>query len=151
MKKRILPILVVFTLCVSGIIYAEDAMRGEAMLPTPVKVTSEEPPLDNGSPTYLIPANTRSEATPILFPKEWHIVEKIPSAKGLAIGVFLFEQGMPIEHIHSVFGKPQEIIILDMEEGYYGTILVYPHHHFFFSKTGYLQAIKERNHSPGLK
>ena len=144
MKKRILPILVMFVLWVPGIIYAEDAMRGEVMRPTPTNVASEEPPIDNGPPTYFIPANARSEVQSTLFPKEWSIVEKIPSAKGLAIGVFLFEQGMPIEHIHSVFGKPLEIITLDMEEGYYGSILVYPHHHFFFSKAGNLQTIKER-------
>ncbi len=144
MKKRILSILVAFVLYIPGIIYAEDAMRGEVMLPTPTNVTSEEPPLDNGPPTYLIPANTKSQAPSTLFPKEWSIVEKIPSAKGLAIGVFLFQEGMPVEHIRSVFGKPQEIISLDMEEEYYGTILVYPHHHFFFSKTGNLQTIKER-------
>jgi len=100
--------------------------------------------LDNASPTYFIPASTRSQAPSALFPKEWYILEKIPTGKGLAIGVFLFEQGMSIEHIHSVFGKPKEIITLDMEEGNYGTILVYPHHHFFFSKTGNLQNIKER-------
>ena len=144
MKKRILSILVAFVLYIPGIIYAEDAMRGEVMLPTPTNVTSEEPPLDNGPPTYLIPANTKSQAPSISFPKEWHIVEKIPTGKGLAIGVFLFEQGMSIEHIQSVFGKPQEIITLEMEEGSFGTILVYRHHHFFFSKTGNLQAIKER-------
>ena len=144
MKKRILLILVMFVLWVPGIIYAEDAMRGEVMLPTPAPAAPEEPPLDNGPPTYLIPANTTSQASSKLYPREWHIVEKIPSAKGLAIGVFLFDEGMPIEHIQSVFGKPQEIITLEMEEGFYGTVLVYPHHHFFFSKTGNLQNIKER-------
>ena len=144
MKKRVLLILVVFVLSVPGIIYAEDAMRGEVMLPTSTNVATEEPPLDNGPPTYFISANPRSEVQSTLFPKEWSIVEKIPSAKGLAIGVFLFQEGMPVEHIRSVFGKPQEIISLDMEEGYYGIILVYPHHHFFFSKTGNLQTIKER-------
>jgi hypothetical protein len=78
-----------------------------------------------------------------LFPKEWYILEKIPTGKGLGIGVFLFQEGMPIEHIQSVFGKPKEIITVEVE-GYDGTILVYPHHHFFFSKTGNLQTIKER-------
>jgi len=144
MKKRILLILIMFVLCFYGIIYAEDAMRGEVMLPAPANVVSEEPPLDNASPTYFIPASTKSQAPSTLFPKEWYILGKIPTGKGLAIGVFLFEQGMSIEHIHSVFGKPKEIITLDMEEGNYGTILVYPHHHFFFSKTGNLQTIKER-------
>jgi hypothetical protein len=143
MKKGILSILVVFVLWVPCMIYAEDAMRGEVMLPSPV--VSEEPPLDYGPPAYFIPASTRPQAPSTSFPKEWHIIEKIPSAKGLAIGVFLFEEGMPIEHIRSVFGKPEEIIALEMEEGFYGTILVYPHHHFFFSKTGNLQNIKERN------
>ncbi len=81
-----------------------------------------------------------------LSPREWYITEKLPSAKGLAIGVFLFEEGMPIEHIHDVFGRPQETITLDTEEGYYGTILVYPHHHFFFSRTGHLHNIRERNY-----
>ena len=143
MKKRILLILAVFSLCVPGIVCAEDAMRGEVMLPTPANITSEEPPLDNASPTYFIPASTRSQAPSTLFPKEWYILEKIPTAKGLAIGVFLFQEGMPIEHIHSVFGKPKETITVEVE-GYDGTILVYPHHHFFFSKTGNLQTIKER-------
>jgi hypothetical protein len=143
MKKRILIILAVFVLWVPGMIYGEDAMRGEVMLPSPP--ISEEPPLDYGPPAYFIPASTRPQAPSTSFPKEWYIVEKIPSAKGLAIGVFLFEEGMSIEHIRSVFGKPQEIITLEMEEGLYGTILVYPHHHFFFSKTGVLQTIKERN------
>jgi len=124
MKKRILLILVMFVLWVPGIIFAEDAMRGEVMLPTP--------------------ANSTSQGPSVLYPREWYILEKIPTGKGLAIGVFLFQEGMPIDHIHSVFGKPQEIITLDMEDGYYGTILVYPHHHFFFSKTGNLQTIKER-------
>jgi len=118
-------------------------MRGEVMLPAPANVASEEPPLDNASPTYFIPASTRSQAPSALFPKEWYILEKIPTGKGLGIGVFLFQEGMPIEHIHSVFGKPKEIITVEVE-GYDGTILVYPHHHFFFSKTGNLQTIKER-------
>jgi hypothetical protein len=141
MKKRIVLILVVFALWVPGIICAEDAMRGEVMLPSPANL--EEPPLDYGPPAYFIPAYTRSQAQPILHPKEWYILEKIPTAKGLAIGVFLFQEGMPIEHIQSVFGKPKEIIAVEVE-GYDGTILVYPHHHFFFSKTGDLQTIKER-------
>ncbi len=114
------------------------------MLPTPANVASGEPPLDNASPTYFIPASTKSQAPSTSFPKEWYILEKIPTGKGLAIGVFLFEQGMSIEHVHSVFGKPQETIALDMEDGYYGTILVYRHHNFFFSKAGNLQNIKER-------
>jgi hypothetical protein len=123
MKKRMISILVVFALWVPGFVYAEDAMKGEVMLPTP--------------------ANTGEQITPILFPKEWSIIEKIPTGKGLKIGIFLFQEGMPIEHIRSVFGKPKEIISLEVE-GYDGTVLVYPHHHFFFSKTGYLQTIKER-------
>src|SRR5512136_1903325 len=143
MKRRILLILAVFILCIPGIIYAEDAMRGEVMLPSPANVASEEPPLDNASPTYFIPASTRSQAPSTLFPKEWYIVEKIPTAKGLAIGVFLFQEGMPVEHIRSVFGKPKETITVEVE-GYDRMILVYPHHHFFFSKTGCLQTIKER-------
>ena len=149
MKKRTISILVVFAFLVPIITYAEDAMRGEVMLPTPANVTSEEPPLDNASPTYFIPANTRVQTPPILFPKEWYILEKIPTGKGLAIGVFLFQEGMPIDHIHSVFGKPKEIITIDVE-GYDGTILVYPHHHFFFSKTGSLQTIKERKLQTGF-
>jgi hypothetical protein len=143
MKKRIISILVVFAFLVPIITYAEDAMRGEVMPPAPAKVTSEEPPLDNGPPTYFIPASTKPQTPPILFPKEWYILEKIPTGKGLAIGVFLFQEGMTIEYIHSVFGKPKEIITIDVE-GYDGTILVYPHHHFFFSKIGNLQTIKER-------
>jgi len=123
MKKRILPILVMFALWVPGIICAEDVTYGELMLPTP--------------------ANTRSQDSSVLYPKEWYILEKIQTGKGLAIGVFLFQEGMPIQHIHSVFGKPQEIIAVEVE-GYDGTILVYPHHHFFFSNTGFLQTIKER-------
>ena len=123
MKKKILSILMVFALWVPGFIYAEDAMYGELLLPTP--------------------ANTRSQDPSVLYPREWYIIEKIPTGKGLGIGVFLFQEGMPIEHIHSVFGKPKEIITIDVE-GYDGTILVYPHHHFFFSKTGNLQAIKAR-------
>lgn len=129
MRKRIVHILLMFVLSVPGMICAEDTIQGEVAPPTPV--------------------NTESQNLSVLYPKEWHIIEKIPSAKGLAIGVFLFEEGMPIEHIRSVFGEPQEIITLEMEEGYYGTILVYPHHHFFFSKTGTLQTIKERNLQAG--
>ena len=123
MKKKIMPILMVLALCVPGIICAEDATYGELIFPTP--------------------ANTRSQETSVLYPREWYIVEKIPTGNGLGIGVFLFQEGMPIEHIHSVFGKPKEIITVEVE-GYDGTILVYPHHHFFFSKTGNLQTIKER-------
>jgi hypothetical protein len=144
MRKRIFSILVVFAFLVPIITYAEDAIKGEVMLPTPANVTSEEPPLDNASPTYFNPASTRAQTPSILFPKEWYILEKIPTGKGLAIGVFLFQEGMAIEYIHYVFGKPQEIITLDTEEGFYGAIWVYPHHHFFFSKTGNLQTIKER-------
>ncbi len=144
MKRRILLILAVFVLWVPGIVCAEDAMRGEVMLPAPANVASEEPPLDYGPPAYFISATTKSQTPPILYPKEWYILEKIPTGKGLGIGVFLFQEGMPVEHIRSVFGKPQEIITLDMEEGSYGTIAVYPHHHFFFSRTGHLQTIKER-------
>jgi len=123
MEKRILLILLVFALWVPGIICAEDVTYGELMLPTP--------------------AHTRSQDPSVLYPREWYIVEKIPTGKGLGIGVFLFQEGMPVEHIHSVFGKPKEIITIDVE-GYDGTILVYPHHHFFFSKKGNLQIIKER-------
>ena len=144
MRKRILSILVAFVLCVPGIIYAEDAMRGEVMLPVPANVAPVEPPLDNASPTYFIPASTTPQAPSTTFPKEWYILAQIPTGKGLAIGVFLFEQGMSIEYVQSVFGKPQETIALDTEEGPYRMILVYAHHHFFFSKAGNLQAIKER-------
>ena len=129
MKKRILLILAVFALWIPGVIWAEDARPGEVMLPTP--------------------ANTESQNLSVSYPKQWYILEKIPTGKGLAIGLWVFEQGMPIEHIRSVFGKPQEIITLEMEEGFFGTILVYPHHHFFFSKTGTLQTIKERNLQAG--
>ncbi|HUL37706.1 MAG TPA: hypothetical protein VLW47_08465 [Thermodesulfobacteriota bacterium] len=129
MKKRIVIVLVVLALGVPGIICAEDVTHEESLVPTST--------------------NTGLQGPSVLYPKEWYIIEKIPSVKGLAIGVFLFEQGMPIEHIRSVFGKPQESITLDMEEGYYGTILVYPHHHFFFSKAGTLQTIKERNLQAG--
>jgi len=123
MKKRILLILLVLALWVPGIICAEDVTYGELLLPTP--------------------ANTRSPETSAFYPREWYIIEKIPTGKGLGIGVFLFQEGMPIEHIRSVFGKPKEIITIDVE-GYDGAIFVYPHHHFFFSKTGNLQTIKER-------
>lgn len=92
-----------------------------------------------------VPGIICAEDPSVLNPREWYILEKIPTGKGLAIGVFLFQEGMPIEHIQSVFGKPREVITLDVEEGSYGTILVSPHHHFFFSKTGNLQNIKERN------
>jgi hypothetical protein len=124
MKKRIIPILLVFALWAPGITSAEDLTFGELIFPTP--------------------ANTRLQETSAFPPREWYIIEKIPTGKGLGIGVFLFQEGMPIEHIQSVFGKPREVITLDMEEGSYGTIAVYPHHHFFFSRTGYLQTIKER-------
>ncbi len=144
MKKRITLILVVFGLLVPGTIYAEDAMRGEVMLPSPPNAASEEPPLDYGPPAYFIPANTKAESQSALYPREWYIIEKIPTGKGLGIGVFVFQEGMPIDHIQSVFGKPQEIIALDLEDGSYGTILVYRRHHFFFSRTGNLQTIKER-------
>jgi hypothetical protein len=81
MKKRIIPILLMFGLWVPGFICAEDAMRGEVMLPAPANVASEEPPLDNGSPAYFIPASTRSQAPSKLYPREWYILEKIPTAK----------------------------------------------------------------------
>jgi len=110
-------------------IWAEETIQGEVTPPTP--------------------ASTESQNPSVLSPKEWYIVEKIPSSKGLAIGVFLFEEGMPIEHIRSVFGEPQEIITLEVGDGYYGTILVYPHHHFFFSKAGALQTIQGRNLQAG--
>jgi len=121
MKKRFLLILTVFALWVPVITYAEDPTYGEVLLPPP--------------------ASTRSQYPSVLYPREWYILEKIPTGKGLGIGVFLFQEGL--EHIHSVFGKPKEVIIVEVK-GYDGTILVYPHHHFFFSKTGELQTIKER-------
>ncbi len=105
MKKGIVVILVVFALGVPGITYGKDVMYGELLLPTP--------------------ADTGSQGSSPFYPKEWYIVEKIPTGKGLAIGVFLFEEGMSIEDIQSRFGKPKETITLDVEEGYYGTILVY--------------------------
>ena len=92
-----------------------------------------------------VPGIIYGEDPSVLHPREWYIIEKIPTGTGLAIGVFLFQEGMSIEYIQSRFGTPQEIITFDMEEGYYRTILVYSHHHFFFSKTGNLQDIKERN------
>ncbi len=161
MKKSIVTMLVICVLWAPEIIYAQNAMGRELMRTTPINeisdayfdefghligrdLKSEGPTLDYGSwGAYFIPANTGSQASSTLSPREWYIIEKIPS-QGLAIGVFLFEEGMPIEHIHDVFGKPQETITLDTEEGYYRTILVYPHHHFFFSRTGHLQTIKER-------
>jgi len=128
MKKRVMCSLVLLALWVPGIICAEDvtyedSTYGELFFPTP--------------------ADTRSRDASILHPREWYVLEKIPTGKGLAIGVFLFEEGMPIEHIQSKFGKPQETITVEVE-GYDGTILVYPHHHFFFSKAGNLQTIKKR-------
>ncbi len=144
MKKIIILILGTFVICVTGTVCAEDAMRGEVMLPSPPNVASEDSPLDYGPPAYLIPANTMLQSQSTLPPREWYIVEKIPTGKGLGIGVFLFQEGMPIDHIQSVFGKPQEMITLEMEDGSLGTILVYRRHHFFFSKTGSLQTIKER-------
>ncbi len=144
MKKIIILILATFVLCVTGTVCAEDAMRGEVMLPSPPNVALEEPPLDYGPPAHLIPANTKLQSQSTLPPREWYIIEKIPTGKGLSIGVFSFQEGMPVDHIQSVFGKPQEIIALDLEEGFSGTILVYRRHHFFFSKTGHLRTIKER-------
>ncbi len=129
MKKRIIPILAMIVLGISGMIFAEDAIQAEVALPAP--------------------AGTGSQNSSVSNPREWYIVEKIPNDKGLTIGVWLFKQGMPMEHIRSVFGKPEEIISLEMEEGFFGTILVYPHHDFFFSKTGHLETIKERNLQAG--
>ena len=129
MKNKIIPILAMIALGVTGIIFAEDASQGEGMLPAP--------------------ANTGSQNSSVLYPREWYIMEQIPDDEGLTIGVWRFEQGMPIEHIRSVFGKPQEIISLEMGKGFFGTILVYPHHDFFFSKTGHLETIKERNLQAG--
>ena len=60
MKKRIILVLVMFSFCVPGFVYAEDAMRGEVMLPSPTN--SGEPPLDYGPPAYLIPATTMASA-----------------------------------------------------------------------------------------
>ncbi|HYA93694.1 MAG TPA: hypothetical protein VEK32_19555 [Thermodesulfobacteriota bacterium] len=129
MKKRIIPILAMIVLGVPGMIFAADAIQGERMLPAP--------------------ANTGSQNSSVLYPREWYIIEQIPDDEGLTIGVWRFEEGMLIEHIRSVFGKPQEIISFEMEEGFLGTILVYPHHDFFFSKTGHLKNIKERNLQTG--
>jgi len=142
-KMRVISMLTVFAFCFPGFICAEDAMRREVMRPTPVRPTSEEPPLDYGPPTYMIPSDAKSQATSSDSPKEWHVIENIQTAKGLANEAFLFQEGMPIERVQSVLGKPQEIISLKLE-GYDGTILVYPRHHFFFSKTGNLETIKER-------
>ena len=127
--KRLLLVAVVVVAALVGVVGFSHAQ----FAPTSEKPKQIEAPVNEAA----IP--------PTSFPKEWCILEKIPTGKGLAIGVFLFQEGMPVEHIHSVFGKPQEIITLDIEEGSYGTILVYPHHHFFFSKARSLQDIKERN------
>ena len=123
MKRRIISILVMFVFWVPVITCAEDAMRGEVMLPNP--------------------ANTTSQASSTLIPKEWYIVAKLPTGKGLAIGVFWIQEGMPIEHICSILGNPQDTITPGMEECY-GTILVYPNYYFLFSRTGKLQTLKER-------
>ncbi len=149
MRKRIVLISVVLVLFTPVIIHAEDAIHGTVMLPTENKVVSQEPALNNGSPTYFIPPKAAGDSPAVSFPsgghspREWYIIAKDPNSKHLKIGVFLFQEGMPIEHIRSVFGNPKEIITIDVE-GYDGTILVYPHHHFFFSKTGHLQTVKER-------
>ena len=142
-KMTVISMLAVFAFCFPGFICAEDAMRGEVMRPTPARPTSEEPPLDYGPPTYMIPSDVKSRAISSYSPKEWHVIEEIPTAKGLVNEVLLFQEGMPIGRVQSILGKPQEIISLKLE-GYDGTILVYPHHHFFFSKTGNLETIKER-------
>jgi len=142
-KFRIITVLAVFAFCIPGFIYAEDAMRGEVMRPAPARPTSEEPPLDYGPPTYMIPSDAKPQATSSYSPKEWHVIEKIQTAKGLANEHFLFQEGMPIERVQSILGKPQEIISLKLE-GCDGTILVYTRHHFFFSRTGNLETIKER-------
>ncbi len=125
MKKRVIAILAMIVLGVPGLIFAEDVIQGEVILQAP--------------------ANTGLQKLSVPYPREWYIIEKIPNDKGLTIGVWLFEQGMPIEHIRSVFGEPLETISLEMEEGFFGTIWVYPHHDFFFSKTGRLETIKDRN------
>jgi len=102
MKKRIIAVLAMIALAIPGMIFAEDAIQGEGMLPAP--------------------ANTGSQNSSVSYPREWYIMEQIPDNEGLTIGVWRFEQGMPIEHIRSVFGKPQEIISLEMEEGFIGNI-----------------------------
>jgi len=142
MKKSILPILVIFVLWTPGIIYAQDATGGEVMRITPTNVISEEPALDNGSLTYFNPPKTKGDSLPVSSPREWHIIAKNPNSKHLMIGVFLLQEGMPIEHIHSILGKPQDNVTPDIEG--YGPILVYLRHYLFFSATGHLQTIKER-------
>jgi hypothetical protein len=101
----------------------------EQTLTTPAIAASQEEPLQ---------VNLPGEST-----KEWYIVAKIPSTESLKIGVFLFHEGMSKEHICDKFGEPVETIILDVE-GYHGSILLYPHHYFFLSRTGHLKTIRER-------
>ena len=143
MKRRILSILVLFVFWVPGIAHAENTAQTEATLSTSVNVASQESSSINNPSKYLIPANTASQATSIFSPREWYIVAKLPTGKGLAIGVFWIQEGMPIEHIYSVMGNPQDTITAGTEDCY-GTVLVYPHHYLLFSRTGNLQTIKER-------
>lgn len=93
---------------------------------------------------FLSPTNS--------FSREWYIVAKIPSAEGLAIGVFLFQEGMPKEQIFFKFGKPQETILLGMDEGgrCHGSILLYPNHYFFLSGDENLLTIKNRPTDKGI-
>ena len=104
---------------------------------------------DAAEETLVPPAIAASQeepsqvSLPAECPKEWYIMANIPSTEGLKIGVFLFQEGMSKEHIYFKFGEPQDTIILDIE-GYRGSILLYPHHYFFLSRTGRLQTIRER-------
>lgn len=85
----------------------------------------------------------------IEIPKEWYILAK-PSTDNitsLIIGVFWLQEGMPIEHIYSILGKPKFVItpgVAGCAEFHEGTILVYPDYYFFFSGNGYLVTIEDR-------
>ena len=109
---------------------AEDTNLAGQMLSTPSTATLLEEPL----PTFRPPE----------YLNEWHVVAKIPSSKGLAIGVFWFQEGMSRMHICSKFGDPQDTILLYLEGYYHGSILLYPNHYFLLSSSGTLQNIIER-------
>ena len=137
MIKKILFISIALSLWIPRMVYSENA---KGMPAGQTATTTEELQPGSGSPT-LPERDEIAQPPAIIFPKQWYVVERIPSAKGLAIGVFLFEEGMPTDHIRYVFGEPEQIIPGDGEG--HGPIWVSAHDRFFFSASGYLENVEE--------
>ncbi len=140
MRRATVLIWVMFLVSLSVVSYADEAKRTHAIPSSPYYPMSQGTALHDSSQYSVVPSSRHGY--PAVQLKEWYILAKDPTSKNLKIGVFLLQEGMPLDHIYHLLGDPKENVTPDIEGC--GTILAYPRHYLFFSEAGYLRTIKER-------